>query len=278
MPRMWRSRTMRAPKDRVSASRTANYTKTQSFLNKKRMRHANRTGYGSVARSRGAAVTGETKYYDAESTINAIVAVTATWAGTEADPETSINLGSAAVANPLTLCCPIVAATLNGRVGRQIELIKCKIRGTLSYATAAAQGSCFASQQVRLILLLDMQTNSAQFNAEDVQNGATLVSACFNSYQNPNFFGRFRVLRDKIIKLEPVASFNDAATTGSIGGQSRQFKFSVNCKGIVMRFNAVNAGTIGDVIDNSLHLIAGAALTTATPTISFYSRVSYKDI
>jgi len=57
-----------------------------------------RSGYGSVARARGAAVTGEMKYFDCSRSATALVATAATWASTEMDPSTTVDLGAAAVA------------------------------------------------------------------------------------------------------------------------------------------------------------------------------------
>lgn len=86
-----------------------------------------RAGYSSVARTRGAAVAGEMKYFDCDANGIALVATTTTWpAGTMVDPLTTINLGSAAVANPLCLYAPTVGAALNQRIGRKILVRKIK--------------------------------------------------------------------------------------------------------------------------------------------------------
>lgn len=237
-----------------------------------------RLGYSSVARSRGAAVTGEMKYYDAETTLVGLVAPATDWSGTETDPETSINLGAAPVATPLTLCAPTVGAGLNQRIGRDIKLMKVKVRGYINVAAQAGVNTADAAASCRILLVLDTQTNAAQMNGEDLLNGASAASATFNSFQNPNFFGRFRVLKDITVTLQDPSLAGEVAATNIIqSGLIRPFKMNVNLGGITSRFNATNGGTVADIVDNSLHIIAGCSNQGLAPSISYYSRVAYKE-
>ena len=238
----------------------------------------NRVGYSSVARSRGAAVTGEMKYYDAEATLVGLAAPATDWSATEVDPETSINLGDAPVMTPLTLCAPKVSAALNGRIGRDIKLMKCKVRGHINVAAQSGVNTADAAAYCRILLVLDTQTNAAQMNGEDLLNGASAGSSTINAFQNPNFFGRFRVLKDITMVLQDPSLAGEVAATNIIqSGLTRTFKMNVNLGGIVSRFNATNGGTVADIVDNSLHLIAGCSSQALAPSISYYSRVAYKE-
>lgn len=245
----------------------------------KRNAPQNRQGYSSVARPRGAAVTGEMKYFDCEATQVAIPAVTTTWvAATMIDPETTINLGDAAVANPLNLCSPKVSAALNGRIGRSILVRKIKVRGHIAVAVQAAQTACDFPVYCRLMLVQDQQTNAAQMTGAALLNDASAADATINSFQNPNNFGRFRVLKDKTIVLQDPSGFNDAAGTGAVNGLIRPFKMTVNFREPVkVQFNATNGGTVADIVDNSFHIVAGVQTASMTPLLSYYSRVSYKE-
>jgi len=238
-----------------------------------------RSGYGSVARARGAAVTGEMKYFDCESTLVAIPVVTTTWvATTMQDPETTINLGDAAVATPLCLCAPKVSAALNGRIGRSILVHKIKVRGHITTAAQAAQAGADPASYIRLMLVQDMQTNAAQMTGAQLLNDGSAADATINAFQNPNNFGRFRVLKDKTIVMGDPSGFNDAAGTGAVNGLVRPFKMSINFKNPVkVQFNATNGGTVADIVDNSFHIVAGANTISMAPTLSYYSRVSYKE-
>jgi len=242
-----------------------------------------RQGYTSVARTRGAAVTGEMKYYDSSLNDSALSAVTSTWvAGTLKDPDTSINLGSAAVANPGCLCVPTVGAALNQRVGRKITVRKIKVHGTIQIAAQAAQAAADSANKFRIVLVQDMQTNAAPMTSAQLFNDANAVqpTVTLNSFQNPNNFGRFRVLKDKMLTISNLNLAGSPATNDVIqASMRREFKFSVNFKKPVeVHFNATNGGTVADIVDNSFHIICGVENTAYAPTMSYYARVCYKDV
>lgn len=242
---------------------------------------AARAGYTSVARSRGAAVTGEMKYFDTESGTISIAATTTTWvAGTMADPTTTINLGAAAVANPNNLCSPTVGAALNQRVGRKITIHKIKIHGTLAVAPQAAQAAADAACKLRLVLVQDCQTNATQMTGAQLFNDAGNAIDTLNSFQNPNNFGRFRVLKDKMMCVSNLNLAGSPTAGDTIqAGWKGQFKFAINFKKpIVVHFNATNGGTVADIVDNSFHILAAADNTSYTPQLFYYARVCYKDV
>lgn len=240
-----------------------------------------RVGYGSVQRARGAAVTGEMKYYDTESSAIAIALVTTTWvAGTMADPQASVNLGDAAIGTPLCLFAPKVSAALNGRIGRKVKMMKVRIKGMINVPVQAAQAAADTSSLIRLCLVLDTQTNAAQMTGAQLFNDtASGANATVNSMQNPNNFGRFRILKEKTFIMananlvgSPTAA--DVVQTGLL----RTFKMSCKFKvPIQVNFNATNGGTVADLIDNSLHIVCGANNITYAPTLSYYTRTCYKE-
>lgn len=255
----------------------------QAEQRKKRMKTAPKTrkGFQSTARTRGAAVQGEMKYFDCDYSSTALGLVTTTWvAATMADPLTTINLGSAAVANPLTLCVPTVGAALNQRVGRKITILKVKVHGTIIINTQAAQPTADAAAKVRLVLVLDQQTNAAQMTGAQLFNDGTGATTVIQAFQNPNNFGRFRVLKDKMIQLGNL-NLTGSPTAGDViqSGMKVNFKFAVNFKKpIVVHFNATNGGTVADIVDNSLHLVAATDSNALSPNLTYYSRVCYKDV
>ncbi|UYD39114.1 MAG: capsid protein [Wigfec virus K19_346] len=239
-----------------------------------------RAGYDSVARSRGAQVTGEMKYYDTDSGSITITAVTTTWgAGTMADPVTSINLGSPAVANPLCLCCPLVGAALNQRIGRHIKVMKIKLTGTIQCAPQAAQNTADANSLIRLLLVQDLQTNSAQMTGAQLINDGASVTSTVCAYQNPNNFGRFRVLKEKRFTLANL-NYAGSPTGNDVIQAGQMIKFKINhkfAKPVNCQFNATNGGTVADIVDNSFHVVCGASSVAMVPILNYYCRVSYKE-
>jgi len=240
-----------------------------------------RAGFSSTARTRGAAVQGEMKYMDSDYNAVAIPAVTTTWvAGTMADPLATINLGTAAVANPQNLCAPQVGATLNSRVGRKINVHKIKVHGKITAAFQTLQPAPDSGCKIRVVLVQDMQTNAGQMTGAQLYNDGTGPNTVINTFQNPNNFGRFRVLKDKMYQISDLNITTDAA--GAAIAQAAKvinFKFMVNFKKpVVVHFNATNAGTVGDIVDNSFHILAATDNVSFAPTLSYYCRVAYKDV
>jgi len=239
-----------------------------------------RAGYQSVPRTRGAAVTGEMKYFDADLNSTNIAAVTTTWVvGTILDPLTTINIGAAAVANPLNLCSPVVGAALNQRIGRQIKVHQIKVQGTITVPVQAAQNTADNSGLIRMVIVQDTQTNAAQMTGAQLFQDATAAATTINTYQNPNGFGRFKVLKEKKFTVgnENMAG-EVAAANVIIAGQKRYFKCNYKFKvPVVVHFNATNGGTVADIIDNSFHIIIGSDNVSVGTQLAYYSRVSFKE-
>jgi len=239
-----------------------------------------RAGYTSVARTRGAAVTGEMKYFDADNQGTLLVATTTTWpAGTVIDPLTTINLGAAAVATPLTLFAPTVGSGLNQRVGRQVKVHKIKIHGHINVPAQNAQSAADSAAKCRIVLVMDQQTNAAQMTGAQLFQDASAAASTLNTFQNPNNFGRFRVLKDKMITVQNL-NLAGSPTTADVIQQSARvsFKFAVNFKTpIIVHFNATNGGTVADIVDNSFHIVCAADVIAYAPSLVYYSRVCYKE-
>lgn len=229
---------------------------------------ASRAGYTTVARTRGVYGSGEMKYYDlnADAAINA---VTTTWAGTENDPATK-----------LTLLAPTVGAAINQRIGREVKVFKIKIRGAIRVPVQTLQSTQDPTSTIRLILAQDCQTNAAQMQGEELMADGANAPTTIQAFQNLSNFGRFKVLKDKVYSIGDLNMANDAAATGNIvqAGKVIQFKWTINFKvPVKVRFNAVNGGTIADIVDNSWHVIAGCSSAALVPSIQYSSRVCYKE-
>lgn len=239
-----------------------------------------RRGYSSVARTRGAAVTGEMKYFDSALTLANVALATTTWvAGSNLDPTSTINLGSAAVATPLCLFAPIVGAALNNRIGRSVKMLKLRITGMIALANQSAQSTADPGAKVRVILAQDCQTNAAQMTGAQLMNDALAADTTIQTMQNPNNFGRFKVWKDKTFAVGDLNMATDAGTGTMVSqGKVYSFKWSLRFKEpIEVHFNATNGGTVADIIDHSFHVLALASQTSFTPQLSYYCRVCYKE-
>lgn len=241
---------------------------------------AARQGYYSVPRTTGWVGTkGEMKYFDCELPLAAIPSAATAWPTTaRLDPNATVNLGSAAVATPLCLFAPTVGSAVNQRIGRSVKVWKIKVRGFINIAAQAAASTADNATHVRVLMLVDQQTNAAVYTPADVlQNPVGSVATC--SFQSPNGFGRFRVLKDKVLCFHN-ANMTGSPTSGDVvqSGLLLPFKFTHNFKKpMVVNFNQTNGGTLADIVDNSIHIMAGASNVAYVPSIAYYSRVAYSE-
>lgn len=207
----------------------------------------------------------ERKYFTSLRAAASITALSTDWASTEVDPAT-LN----------TLFAPTTGDDYLNRDGRKIQLIALKIRGTIAIARQTDQSTADGSQIIRVLLVQDRQTNAAQLNGEDVMQGQ--ASAVINTFQNPAFFGRFRVWKDKQWSfMNPTISWD--GTNMEQSGMHRQFKWNIKFKKpITIHYNATNGGTVADVVDHSFHIIAGAGSTDMPATITYVCRATFIDL
>lgn len=211
----------------------------------------------------------ERKYFDSFLSAAAVAGST-DWTATELDPAT-LN----------TLCVPSEGSDIDNRVGRQITVHSIRIRGVLSVAALQDQADMVQVPAVRLVLFQDMQTNAAQAQGENLMAapGAATAPLTMSTFQNLSNLGRFRVLKDKYIKLGMPYAGTDGASTNSLApGQNVPFKLNFKFKRpVVIRFNATNGGSVADIIDNSFHLLGQKSATTWVASISYQCRTSYTD-
>lgn len=225
-----------------------------------------RSGYTTVARTRGPYAHGEMKYFDTAR--DGSIASSATWAGTEVDPNTVD-----------TLVAPTVGAGINQRIGKAIHIHKIKIRGRIYTPTIEATANAPPTIQIRLVLCLDKQTNSSQMQGEQLFPSSAATNVAVNAFQNIDNFGRFLVLKDKTFTLQnPNMSGDNSSKDVSALGIPFKLNYRFK-KPLQVRFNATNGGTIADIVDNSLHMLANASTATAPfgAALVYASRICYKE-
>lgn len=228
---------------------------------------AGRPGYTVVARTPGIYGVGEMKYYDTHVSATQI-AEGDSWAATEIDPATI-----------LSLFCPTEGPAINQRIGRKATVYKIKIRGQFESIASPNLPDPLPSPAVRLIVYQDMQTNSTQSQGEDLMATPAVSSTqlAFCQFQNLANIGRFKILKDKTFMGKTVYGFGDGTNTGSEVMATTPFKCSFNFpRGIEVRFNATNGGTIADIIDNSFHVIALKSTTDFVTLVNYQCRTSFK--
>lgn len=183
----------------------------------------------------------EKKFLD---TTHAATALTVTWAGGEKDPTTFLGITSVGQGNGESQ-----------HLGRKFTVTDILIRGFFGSTSVKAQTNPIDNEIVRIIVVLDTQTNGAQLNAEDVMADGTGSSV--HTFRNLQFVKRFKVLKDKSFVFNHQGQSNEGAVNSFAAPQSLvPFKFNIKFKkGLVV--NTTNtAAIIADMQDNSVHVIA----------------------
>jgi len=249
------------------------YDVAKQAQKRRKLTHApSRSGYRTVPRTRGVYAKGETKYFDSLLTVTAISAST-NWTGTEYDPNV------VPVASINTLFAPTQGAGINQRIGKACKVYKIRIQGEIQTPAQTNQVVADAASVIRLALVQDMQTNSTQCQGEQVFTPPATATATLavEAFQNIDNFGRFKVLKDKHIKVSNPSITWDG-TNIEQSGDVRRFKWTIKFKKPVeVRFNSTNGGTIADIVDNSWHIMANNTSTDLTPFLAYQCRVCFRE-
>lgn len=220
-----------------------------------------------VPRTPGGNIVSERKYFDSQygTTINTM---TTSWANSEADPAT-VNC----------LFAPTQGNDINNREGRKVKVHNIKINGYVRVYAQINQTAPDDGAIIRLVLVTDKQTNASQLNAEDVLSSGSASDGMISCFMNNAFFGRFNILKDKTLTMNPTTIAWDG-TNMEQQGSIMKFKIKHQFKTpLVVNFNSTNGGTVADIIDNSFHFLAACNIgnNALNPNIIYRSRVSFSD-
>lgn len=248
----------------------------RSFAYKKRRTQTGVRKKQFVPRTMGPFSQTETKYHEAGLDATAISEAT-TWAGSELDP----------VASPVNcLFAPEQGTGINQRIGRKVLLHKIAMRGLIDTAVLQDQADIVSSPAVRVIIYVDKQTNGVQSQGEDVMavfnSGgypSININSAFACFQNVNNFGRFQVLKDVIYTPRIVTAGTDGTNTNSMNVSQIPFKINIKFpKPLEVRFDGTtNYGSVADIVNNSVHIIAIKSGTAFASTLSYVCRSYFRD-
>lgn len=222
----------------------------------KRQRYVPRV-YGNPA-----AVT-ETKYFDSVWN-NTVPFLNGGWNSSPGAESTTTG----------TIFYPQPGTAYNQRVGRKVFVKKIRMNIKIIWAPQQAASLIIASAPtIRMILFMDKQANATQPTGDALMlTGGYPVS----TFQNPQNFGRFQVLRDKIVSFSNP-DISQSATldrSGMVRTLKLSYKFN---KPVVVNYNQTNAGNITDVVDNAFHFFAGSDINLTDMQIQYQVRTIFCD-
>jgi len=167
----------------------------------------------------------ETKYFDCGFNA-AMTGDGTTWANTEVPMDNFID--TSGTVSAYTDSCLLPTATGSGYgqiIGSKFWLRKVRVKGALRIDTISVEATAPEPSFIRLMLVLDKQPNKAQAQGEEVMQDYGTRENNVHSYMNViGNIGRFEILQDKNYALRVDESFNDSATTGTIGFNGINFK------------------------------------------------------
>lgn len=217
------------------------------------------------------ALPSETKYFDTS------IAATVTWAGTswassEVPCENYVNAsGTAAAYTDAALIPSAVGSGYGQVVGNRYRFKKLRVRGILSTAVDSDQADVAAPVQCRMILVHDTQPNGAQAQGEDVMQDIGGANANISSFKRvADTSGRFRIVKDEWVTLQPATSGTDGANTvstsrtGAYVSMQYQPKMPITCN--------IKAGnstpTVAGLVDNNFFLLLAGTKSTDGTAVS----------
>ncbi len=190
--------------------------------------------------------------------------------------------GTGGEVDPATLnClfCPTQGTASNNRLGRRIKMRSIQITGMIQVPNLIDQTSLNIAPVVFIALVLDRQTNATQLNSEDVYtNFAASADMCVCPVRTLARSTRFKVLKQWNLKLDQTQSTWDG-TNIEIAGTHYKFELFYKFKSrhdSKVEFIA-NGGTVADIQDVSLHMIAFTSHASQGPLIEYVSRVRFVD-
>lgn len=166
------------------------------------------------------------------------------------------------------------------RTGGQIRCTSLHIRGTVT-----RDETSLIAEQYRMIVLWDRQANllapSLSGTVASILDVSVVTNPLIAPY-NYSALDRFTILRDKRIVLMPKVVDTFTPGTGSTteyGPIEKKFNNKIKLGRHVKYALNANAGTVADILTNSLYVIfiGDVAPAGANPSLEFSSRLYFKD-
>lgn len=223
----------------------------------------------------------ETKYFD--TSFGGTMSTAADWTGSEVACTNYLQSdGTTLGAYTDSALIPSASGSGYGQVvGTKYRIKKLRIRGGIWPAVVTDSADVLQARFVRVVLVHDTQPNGAQAQGESVFPDMGDSTQCNFSFlaMGAGSGGRFRVLKDEFVKLDPgVAGADSLATaTNSCTNQGAEFNFQYTpSKPIDVRIKpSSSTPTVASLSDCNIFLLAHC--NTGVTSIAGCARVYYDD-
>ncbi len=161
-------------------------------------------------------------------------------------------------------------------MGRNMTITSIHIKGTLAWAAAQGAASPLSDRvQVRLVLAVDHQTNGVSMTGPGLFDPDTTNN--INSFRNLENSGRFTILHDKLYHVGRYQIGEGAADFFASSAGQKQFAINRKFKkGLKVRFSiGTTTGVIGNIQDNSMHMLGLVNVSNFAVLLSYTCRIRY---
>lgn len=141
-----------------------------------------------------------------------------------------------------------------------------------------ADADLLEDSMVRMLIVWDRQPNGAAFTIAQLLDN-TVITGNLQAPYNHSFQERFKILHDQTIRNNPSVLLDfDVATGSSTTNQpTRKFVRGKRQLSRTVKYNG-NAGTIADIITNSLSAVFISSAAAQPPTLLSGFRFYFKDM
>lgn len=165
--------------------------------------------------------------------------------------------------------------TASSRDGKRIVIESIQVTGNVSSVAHSGLSVLDDTPEIWIALVMDTQTNAATMTSEAAFSnpGGALATSC-SPLKNLLSGSRFQTLKIWNFQLPmPSCTANDTAQV-LIMGQSVPFDFYKKCE-IVVDFNGGTTAVVGNVVNNSLHMIAFSSDSSWNVKINYNARIRF---
>ncbi len=181
---------------------------------------------------------------------------------------------SSSEADPATINCLNAVAqgeSEKQRNGRMCYFTSLEIKGYVLFQAVAGGSAPTVPGYARILIIKDKQTNGSRFNAEDVLQEPVSSTLGAEAHRNLQYLQRFTILKDFVVHQTIYSGVGTAADSDWC---AQQKPWRCNIKLNMKTLFTGTAGTVANIVDNSLHVMAIYQGSTV-PTMGYVSRVRF---
>lgn len=223
----------------------------------------------------------EIKYFDTTGAFN--IPGTADWLGSEVLCSSYIQSdGTTVGAYTDAALIPSAIGSGYGQVnGSKYFLKGLTVRGEVQSGVLSDQADVVVARTIRIVLVHDTQPNGAQAQGEDVFTDLGSAAQCVYSFlaMGAGAGGRFRILADRVISLQPAVAGTDGASTNSQVFETKPFMLNANFRSplqVCLKANSATP-TTASLSNNNIFMLAHVNGATPTNILNFACRARYVD-